>query len=199
VVLSIVMTVYVCLSVSVCPCVCLTVCLSVSVCPSVRVSQGPYFLTSLNLLHMLPVAQSFHGRVKLRYVLPVLRTTSRFPTGPMATQCYQSSLTAISCTSQHPWLCPVQDNNRLQGLTSPSTKGARGGVCSFISGTIFPTTISRRVLRIVDFPNVLHILWITVGIFGIMHRSRCQEYLISLTGVWIEIVEKDCRACGLNT
>jgi len=39
---------------------------------------------------------------------------------------------------------------------------------------------------IVDFPNVLHILWIALGIVGVTHRkltSRCQEYLISLTGV----------------
>jgi len=36
---------------------------------------------------------------------------------------------------------------------------------------------------IVDFPNVLHILWIALGIFGVMHRTRCQKYLISLTGV----------------
>ena len=37
--------------------------------------------------------------------------------------------------------------------------------------------------RIVDFPNVLHSLWIALGIFGATHRTQCQEYLISLTGV----------------
>jgi len=45
---------------------------------------------------------------------------------------------------------------------------------------VTPARANQHTPATIDhFTNTLYILWIALGIFGVTHHTRCQEYLIS--------------------
>jgi len=90
-----------------------------------------------------------------------------------------ASLSAADGETRRQPAARTRRSGRGQRCWGPGHRGSRDDRCAKTRRTFWPALHHA----IVDFPNVLHILWTALGIFGVTHRTRRQEYLISLTGV----------------